>query len=170
MGKANNRSKEILKLNLDYFSDFKLLYEEGIRFYANSKDIVFKLNIKKDVFSNVVEIIQTSQGENDIYFFSLWNGYFSVIMTDLTDSHIYSDLPAFIKNWNEGKGWDWDDDAELIDEYDLDWLIITIKEILPKYKNGVYDKLENHFKCFSDLVIFLEFVKNNNFELRICRN
>jgi hypothetical protein len=60
---------QIEDLNLDYYSDF--LGEGEIRFYTNSKNILFKRNIKQNPEGSIT-YIQSKQGQNDIYYFSIW--------------------------------------------------------------------------------------------------
>ncbi|MEN2401628.1 hypothetical protein GKZ90_0017695 [Flavobacterium sp. MC2016-06] len=157
---------KIKLLKLDYYSDF--LGETEIRLYTNSKETVFEKNIKeyeKDKFHE----IQLTQGENNIYFFSLWEGYFdSFIRALIVNKKEYQELPNFIKNWYECKGWrDIESIAELITENELDWIIKIIPEIIEQYRQspqiGIWDD-----NCINDLSRFLNFVKNNNWELRIC--
>jgi len=114
---------EIQNLNLDYYSEFELIYEEGIRFYTNSKNVIFKLNSEPNDSGGFTTISTLIQGENQIYFFSLWNGYFTTIVRQLISDNDYPSLPQFIKNWNEGKGWDWDELVESITDRELNWLI-----------------------------------------------
>jgi hypothetical protein len=64
---------KIESLNLDYYSDF--LGEKEIRLYTNPKGIVFKKNIE-EYAKNQFHEIQLRQVDNDIYFFSFWEGYF----------------------------------------------------------------------------------------------
>lgn len=152
-------------LKLDYYSAF--IGEKEIRFYTNSKDTKFKRNIKK-LAENQFHEIQLSQGENNIYFFSIWDGYFDSLIRELIDSEKeYQELPRFIKNWNECKGWcDIEAIEDLISENELEWLLTIIPIINDNYrqesKKGVWD-----YNCIKDLLSFLSFVKNNNWELRI---
>ena len=156
---------EIDFLKLDYYSDF--LGEKEIRFYTNSKETKFKRNIEKFA-ENQFHEIQLIQGENSIYFFSLWEGYFDSLIRELIDNKKeYRELPVFIINWNECKGWrDLDSIEDVISDDELEWLL-TIIPIINDYhkkesKNSVWD-----YNCINDLLIFLNFVKNNKWELRI---
>lgn len=107
-----------------------------------------------------------NQGENGIYYFSLWDGYFYSLMSQLNIIPISDDLPEFIKNWIKSIGWSWEDVPDIISENEIDWLIEKIsfanKEVFKKSMVFVWD-----FECITDLVIFLNFVKENNMELRI---
>lgn len=154
---------KIDNLNLDYYSDF--LGEGEIRFYTNSKNILFKKNIQEHTDGTFAEF-QLNQGENGIYYFSLWDGYFYSLMSQLNIIPISDDLPEFIKNWIKSIGWSWEDVPDIISENEIDWLIEKIsfanKEVFKKSMVFVWD-----FECITDLVIFLNFVKENNMELRI---
>lgn len=156
---------EIDFLKLDYYSDF--LGEKEIRFYTNSKDTKFKRNIE-EFTENQFHEIQLTQGENNIYFFSLWDGYFDSLIRELIDNkNEYRELPAFIKNWNECKGWrDLDSIEDVISDDELEWLLTIIPIINDNHKkeskNSVWD-----YNCINGLSIFLNFVKNNEWELRI---
>jgi hypothetical protein len=81
-------------LNLDYYSDF--LGEKEIRFYTNSKYVVFKQNIQKEPNGTSVEY-QLNQGENNIYHFTLWEGYFYTLMSELNLIPISDDSQSLLK-------------------------------------------------------------------------
>ena len=156
---------EIDFFKLDYYSDF--LGEKEIRFYTNSKDTKFKRNIE-EFAENQFHEIQLTQGENNIYFFSLWEGYFASLIQELIDNKKeYGELPKFIRNWNECKGWcDVDSIEDVILENELEWLLSIIPIINDNHnkepKNSVWDN-----NCINDLLIFLNFVKTKEWELRI---
>ncbi len=156
---------EIDFLKLDYYSDF--LGEKEIRFYANSKETKFKRN-KEKFAENQFHEIQLIQGENNIYFFSLWEGYFDSLIREFIDNkNEYKELPTFIKNWNECKGWcDVDSIEDVISDDELKWLLTIIPIINENHKKeskkSVWD-----YNCINDLLIFLNFVNNNEWELRI---
>nr|WP_294934840.1 hypothetical protein [uncultured Flavobacterium sp.] len=154
---------EIHNLNLDYYSDF--IGEDEIRFYANSKDIVFKKNSLPNPNGGFTEF-QIRQGENGICFFSLWAGYFSPLLYKLLQCSDYDNLPLFIKNWNEGLGWSGNENFEKIADDELDWLLLK----LPEITSGIEQNIENsdwNLNCMNDLLLFLAFIKENNLELRI---
>ncbi|WP_291151404.1 hypothetical protein [Flavobacterium sp. UBA7680] len=154
---------KINDLNLDYYSDF--IGEKEIRFYTNSKNIPFQRNIQKNSDGISIEY-QLDQGENGIYFFSLWEGYFNSLISELDVIPISPDLPEFITNWIKSIGWSWEDVTDIIFENDIDWLIEKISLVNEKvFKNST--DLVWDFKCITDLIIFLEFVKENDMELRI---
>jgi hypothetical protein len=156
---------KIDSLNLDYYSDF--LGEVEIRFYTNPKNILFKRNIKEHTDGTSSEI-QLNQGENNIYHFTLWEGYFDSLVSQLNIIPISPDLPEFIKNWILSIGWSWQGIPDMISENEIDWLIEKIslanKKMFENSEVFVWD-----FECIRDLVIFLNFVKENNMELRISR-
>ncbi len=154
---------KINALNLDYYSDF--LGEREIRFYTNSKNTPFQRKIQKNSDGTSIEY-QLEQGENGIYFFSLWEGYFYSLISELNVIPISPDLPEFIKNWIKSIGWSWEDIPDIISENEIDWLIektvLVNEKILENSTDLVWD-----FKCITDLIIFLKFVKKNEMELRI---
>jgi len=156
---------EIDFFKLDYYSDF--LGENEIRFYTNSKDTKFKRNIQ-EFAENQFHEIQLNQGENNIYFFSLWEGYFDTLIRELIDlKKDYKKLPKFIKNWNECKGWrDVDSIEDIILENELDWLLTVIPIINENHKNKSKKSVWDN-DCIKDLLIYLDFVKKNKWELRI---
>ncbi|WP_298393397.1 hypothetical protein [Flavobacterium sp.] len=156
---------KILDLNLDHYSEFELLYELGFRFYTNDKNVKFYLNIDKT--ENGKTIIETFQGEREIYFFSLWKGYYSSISNEFINNYDYNSLPQFIKNYNEGKGWDDDDDFDLITNDEIDWLISKLNILKLKNENIADNLLDGDIDCISDLINFLMYVKVNDMELRI---
>jgi hypothetical protein len=153
---------KIQNLNLDYYSDF--LGEPEIRFYTNSKSIPFRRNIQKNS-DGISSEYQLKQGENDIYYFSLWDGYFFFLICELTKhlNPIY--LPKFIKDYDECEGWRWDDIPNLINENDLDWSIDNFSLTLKKMNENPKNDWDTN--SIVDLIIFLKFVKENEMELRI---
>ena len=156
---------EIDFLKLDYYSDF--LGEKEIRFYTNSKDIEFKRNIK-ELTKNQFYEVQLNQGENNIYFFSLWEGYFDTLIRKLIgNQNNYQELPKFIKNWYECKGW-WGVDfiEDVILETELKWLLEIIPIINDNQKKALKEDIWES-NCINDLIIFLNFVNKNDWELRI---
>lgn len=156
----------IESLNLDYYSNF--LGEKEIRFYTNFKGNGFKKNIQKYSENHSCEI-QLSQGENGIYFFSLWDGYFDSLMREILESEMeYLKLPDFIRNWNECKGWcDIGSNPEVISTQNFNWLIEKIKAVNEDL-NYIVTKTVWDYDCFYNLNKFLSFVKSNDWELRIC--
>lgn len=152
-------------LKLDYYTDF--LGENEIRFYAYPDSILFKKKFIEFDNEKFIEI-QLTQGENGIYFFSFWDGYFNTIMKELIDfTQNYNDLPQFIKNWNECKGWcSLDSQSELISATDIDCLfenLIILNEKMNKdIAKGLWD-----INCVTDFILFLDFVKSNNWKLCI---
>ena len=152
-------------LKLDYYTDF--LGENEIRFYTNSKDNIFKRKIE-EFAENQFHEIQLTQGENNIYFFSLWEGYFDSLIRELIiNKNEYKELPMFIRNWNECKGWrDIDSIEDVILDNELEWLLTIIPTINKNHKEeskkSVWD-----YNCINDLLIFLNFVKMKEWELRI---
>ncbi|MDR6760959.1 hypothetical protein J2Y38_001157 [Flavobacterium sp. 2755] len=150
-------------LNLDYYSDF--LGEKEIRFYTNSKNIPFQRNIQKNSDGTSTEYL-LKQGENGIYFFSLWEGYFYSLISELNVIPISPDLPEFITNWIKSIGWSSEDVPDIISENEIDWLIektvLVNEKVFENSTDLVWD-----FKCITDLIIFLKFVKENDMELRI---
>ncbi|KRD11058.1 hypothetical protein ASE21_04890 [Flavobacterium sp. Root901] len=153
---------KIKDLKLDYYSDF--LGEPEIRFYTNPKNIPFRRNIQKNPDGALSEIT-LKQGENGIYFFSMWDGFFFFLICELTNHLNPTYLPKFIKDYNECEGWRWDDIDLLINENDLDWSIdnflITLQRMNEKQKT------DWNTNSIVDLIIFLKFVKENEMELRI---
>lgn len=155
----------IMKINdlkLDYYSDF--LGEPEIRFYTNPKNIPFRRNIQKNPDGTSSEYL-LKQGENGIYFFSIWDGYFFFLICELTNllNPIY--LPKFLKDYNECEGWRWDDIPDLINVNDLDWSIDNFSMALQKMNED--QKNDWSTNSIVDLIIFLKFVKENEMELRI---
>ncbi|KUJ63235.1 hypothetical protein AR687_03515 [Flavobacteriaceae bacterium CRH] len=63
-------------------------------------------------------------------------------------------------------GWKWDNIPYLINQSELDWFITKIPPINKNEKESLKDEIWN-YNCFSDLVLFLNFVKENEMELRI---
>lgn len=161
---------EILNLNLDHYSEFELLYEEGIRFYTNYKNIIFKLNIEPNPTGGGATITELSQGENNIYFFSLWYSYFDIVMDELITNSDYSELPEFVRDWNECKGWAWEKYVELITNDELSWFIVKLNEIKSRFEKEYKKDLVGHINCMTDLIFFLHFVKEKDMELRISRH
>ncbi|OOV25764.1 hypothetical protein BXU11_13905 [Flavobacterium sp. LM5] len=157
---------KIDSLNLDYYSGF--LGEKEIRFYTNSQEVVFKKNIKEYEKDKYCEI-QLEQGENNIYFFSLWEGYFDSFVRELiVRKKEYQELPNFIKNWYECKGWrDIESIEDLITENELEWLISLVPEINEQHKQNLQESVWD-YDCINDLLEFFIFIKNNSWELRIC--
>ncbi|GGE99806.1 hypothetical protein [Flavobacterium limi] len=153
---------KIEDLNLDYYSDF--LGEGEIRFYANSKNIFFKRNIQENPNGSTT-YIQSTQGQNDIYYFSMWEGYFYFLIFELSTHLGILDLPTYIKNYNSCLGWKWDDVADIITNEEIDWSIDIFSMTLAKMNGGL--KKDWNFECVLDLIIFLKFVRENNMELRI---
>jgi hypothetical protein len=153
-------------LKLDYYSGFE--GETEIRFYTHSSKVVFTKNIQEYEGGKFQEV-QLKQGENNIYFFSLWNGYFvSFLETLMSYEKDYGKLPNFIKNWNELKGWaDINYHIEIISDNDLNWLIEKISVVTQQYEQSS-QKITCDSDCFHDLLKFLEFVKDNKWELKIC--
>ncbi len=158
---------KILDLNLDYYSKFELLYELGFRFYTNNKNVKFYLNIES--LENGKKIIESFQGEREIYFFSLWTGYYHLIESEFMDDYDYKSLPQFMKNYNEGKGWDGDEDFDLITNDEIDWLISKLILLKIKYENMVDNLFVDEIDLISDLLKFLSYVKENDMELRISK-
>lgn len=162
----NWQSMKIESLNLDYYSDF--LGEKEIRLYTNSKGIIFKKNIQEITKNHFCEI-QLGQGENDIYFFSFWDGYFDTLIRELMNcEENYTQLPNFIKNWNECKGWsDIESNPDVITKEELKWLNKNIPIINEQFRHDSEKSVWN-YNCFYDLSQFLSFVEKNDWELRIC--
>ncbi|NOS94572.1 MAG: hypothetical protein HOP30_21890 [Cyclobacteriaceae bacterium] len=156
----------IHSFNLDYYSGYE--GENEVRFYANPKEIEFRMNVTNHVAGYMSEI-QLNQGEQGIYHFSLWDGYFDSLMRQMFEIETeYSRLPEFIRNWNESKGWcDSLIDIDLISSQDLNWFIEKIDIVTRNVKvNSEWGTL--NYDCYNNLNRFLQFVKLNDWELRIC--
>jgi len=46
---------------------------------------------------------------------------------------------------------------------------LKLSTTISYYKKEPYKEIPGYFDCFSDLLIFFEFVKENNFDLRVSR-
>lgn len=152
-------------IKLDFYEGFE--GEDEIRLYANSKDVSFKLNRKTNSYEGFSEI-QLKQNENGIVFFSIWDGYFSQIISELL-SNIENDvLPQFIVNYNIVEGWFWDNGPELIVKEEMNWFIEKIEStILNKddnFKNKFWD-----IESIKNLHSYLQLVRKNDLELRISK-
>ena len=80
----------------------------------------------------------------------------------------YQELPNFIKNWNECRGWrDIESSEDLITENELEWLISIVPEINEQHKQNLQESVWD-YDCINDLLEFFIFIKNNSWELRIC--
>ncbi|RKR10761.1 hypothetical protein C8C83_2448 [Flavobacterium sp. 90] len=156
---------ELNNLKLDFYSDFVGEFE--IRLYCNAKTTEFKLNISENESGGYTQI-SLKQGENGIYYFSLWDGYFDQLMHILYNNATSSELPKFILDYEIGEGWVWDVSNELITETELNWVLVQIKTSImnntEKYKNEF-----RSFDCISNLYLFLKFVKENNLQLHITK-
>ncbi len=152
-----------------------IFFDENTLGYILSNEIIFgKCNIKVSSAEFISGLRRYSEYlilntiENNIYFFSLWEGYFQSFILELIDNQKeYEDLPNFIKNWNECKGWCGIDPKEdIILENELDWLLSNIPIINENHQkdpeNCVWDN-----NCINDLLIFLNFVKTKAWELRV---
>ncbi|WP_125723158.1 hypothetical protein [Flavobacterium ustbae] len=153
---------KIKDLKLDYYSDF--LGEPEIRFYTNPKNIPFRRNNQKKP-NGISSEIALTQGENGIYFFSMWDGFFFFLRCELTKYLNSTYLPKFIKDYDECEGWRWDEIDLLINENDLDWSIDNFSMTLQKMNEK--QKTDWNTNSIVDLIIFLKFVKENEMELRI---
>lgn len=103
-------------LSLDYYSGFE--GDTEIRLYACPPDADFN-SFYKNAGSH-----QIKQGQNNTYHFSSWQGYFDALIHLLLDTTAYAQLPSFVRNWNECKGWsDIRNVPERIPSNDLEWLI-----------------------------------------------
>ena len=130
--------------NFDYYS--KYLGETGLTFIAYSKEN------------------ESFQTEYRSYSFTMWEGYSNNLFLKLTKSSDYIDLPLFVKNWNECKGWRWDDIPDKINEMEIDWLLAK----LPKIKFETENSPEKvYFDFLPDFIFFIESVKDLNLELKI---
>lgn len=151
---------------LDFYSDF--LGESEIRFYANEVG-KFKLNYEIDNYGRKCEM-QLAQGENEIFHFSIWEGYFTSIPNALRSISKNGYLPEFLRNDEE---WSFEGQKILIEEADVYWLIeelssnefielIRNQDASQNYKNDTLNSVQN-------LVLFVEEALKNKYELRISR-
>ena len=155
---------KILDLNLDHYSEYELMYEVGFRFYTNNKNVKFNLNIEKT--DTAITIKGLRQGEREIFFFSLWQGFYSTIADEFMKNYDFASLPQFIKNYNQCTGWDGDEFFDLVTSDEIDWLIEKLYLLKLKLENFEENMLDD-ISCISDLLIFLKYVNENDMELRI---
>ncbi|MDR6762351.1 hypothetical protein J2Y38_002562 [Flavobacterium sp. 2755] len=151
-------------VQLDFYSNF--LGEGEIRLYCNNKDTEFKLNIFEKA-PNSHEIIQLRQGENQIYHFSMWEGYFNQINHLLVERVSFIELPKFIRDYQIGEGWDWNLFYQKIPITELDWVLNQMEYLVKnvdKYKMNFWN-----FDCVENLYLFLKIVKGNNLQLYISK-
>jgi hypothetical protein len=91
-----------------------------------------------------------------------------LIRKHLKCEETYSQLPSFIKNWYECKGWrDIESNPDVILLEELKWLNKNILIINERFGRNSENNLWN-YNCFYDLSQFLIFVEKNDWELRIC--
>ena len=156
---------DLNNIKLDFYSDF--LGEFEIRFYCNAETTEFKLNISENESGGYSQI-SLKQGENEIYHFSLWEGYFSQLIDILINNFTSVELPKFILDYQFCEGWVWDTNYKLITERELDWVLIQIEKSLMNNK----ENNKNDFwslDCIHNLYLSLKFVKDNNLQLHITK-
>jgi hypothetical protein len=150
--------KKTEDLELDFFSEYIKYYETDVKLYANPKNITFELNQSRELL----------QGENGIYYFDMWKGHSSTLFSsifDLNKEKNNINSPSFFMNWIKCEGWDYLETYEEIPDIDILWFKNNLKLVIETLDNDHLDK-----NCFSHLYIFLEFVLENNWELRISNN
>jgi len=156
---------DLENIKLDFYEGFE--GEDEIRLYANPKDVSFKLNRKTNSFGDFIGI-QLKQNENRIVFFSIWDGYFSPIISEIL-SNIENDvLPQFIVNYNIVQGWFWDNGPELIVKDEMNWFMEKIQSTILNKEDNFKNKFRN-IESITNLHSYLQFVKENDLELRISK-
>ena len=102
----------------------------------------------------------------ELSFFSIWDGYFSPIIREIL-SNIENDvLPQFIINYNLVEGWVWKNEPELIVKDEMNWFIEKIQSTILNKEDNFKNKFWN-IESITNLHLYLQFVKENDLELRI---
>lgn len=148
----------------DYYSGYEGSNE--IRFYSNPATTKFRLNEKR--IPNGWASIQLLQGENGITHFSMWEGFigeaFDYFIDEAFKTNSYPELPKFLQNYNECKGYcDLDSRPELIPSDD----ILKFNLLLDHYLKNENPTISGTKECLSDLILFLKYVIREENELRI---
>ncbi|MVO09434.1 hypothetical protein GOQ30_09715 [Flavobacterium sp. TP390] len=156
---------DLENIKLDFYEGFE--GEDEIRLYANSKDVFFKPNRKTNLYGDFIEI-QLKQNENGIVFFSIWDGYFLPIISEIL-SNIENDvLPQFIINYKTVEGWVWNNEPELIVKDEMNWFIEKIQSTILNKDDNFKNKFWN-IESITNLHLYLQFVKEKDLELRISK-
>jgi len=147
-------------LKVDYYAGYE--GEPEIRFYITPEKVDFRSDRK------------IGQGEDGIYFFSVWNGYFDIIAHALFEranrNSVYTKAPKFLKDWNQHIGWSWDNSIpELVPAEEITWLLRELA-IMQEEKEAYSKELESEltiYDCIRDLMRFLAFAEKENMEIKV---